>query len=39
MPTMTAQLSDAQLRFVESQRVGHLATTSASGEPHVMPVC
>jgi PPOX class probable F420-dependent enzyme len=36
---MTAMLSDAQLRFLQSQRVGHLATTSASGEPHVMPVC
>jgi PPOX class probable F420-dependent enzyme len=36
---MTAMLSDAQLRFVQSQRVGHLATTSASGKPHVMPVC
>jgi PPOX class probable F420-dependent enzyme len=36
---MTAQLSDAHLRFVLAQKIGHLATTSASGEPHVMPVC
>ena len=36
---MTASLNDAQLRFVHAQRIGHLATTSASGEPHVMPVC
>jgi len=36
---MTAMLTDAQLRFAQSQRIGHLATTSVSGEPHVMPVC
>ncbi len=36
---MTARLTDAQLRFVQAQRIGHLATTSASGESHVMPVC
>jgi len=25
--------------FLEQQRVGHLATVSRSGEPHVVPVC
>jgi PPOX class probable F420-dependent enzyme len=25
--------------FVEQARVGHLATTSAGAEPHVIPVC
>jgi PPOX class probable F420-dependent enzyme len=25
--------------FVEQARVGHLATSSASAEPHVIPVC
>jgi PPOX class probable F420-dependent enzyme len=32
-------LSPAQSRFVESQRVAHLATADASGRPHVVPVC
>ncbi|HWB49039.1 MAG TPA: TIGR03668 family PPOX class F420-dependent oxidoreductase [Stellaceae bacterium] len=32
-------LSDAQRRFVESRRVGHLATADAGGAPHVVPVC
>jgi PPOX class probable F420-dependent enzyme len=32
-------LSDTQLRFVQAHRIGHLATTSATGGPHVMPVC
>ena len=36
---MTALLTDAQLRFAQAQRIGHLATTSSTGEPHVMPVC
>ena len=26
-------------RFVESARVAHLASTSATGQPHVVPVC
>src|SRR6266508_4240770 len=32
-------LSDEELRFMESQRVAHLATADASGRPHVVPVC
>lgn len=32
-------LSLEQLAFVNNCRVGRLATTSASGEPHVVPVC
>ena len=32
-------LTDAQRRFVESQRVGHLATADAAGAPYVVPVC
>lgn len=37
LPLMT--ITDAQRQFVISQRVGHLATGDASGEPHVTPVC
>jgi PPOX class probable F420-dependent enzyme len=32
-------LSEEQRRFVESRRVGHLATADSSGLPHVLPVC
>jgi PPOX class probable F420-dependent enzyme len=32
-------LSDAQRRFVEKRRVGHLATADASGVPFLTPVC
>jgi PPOX class probable F420-dependent enzyme len=32
-------LSDSQRRFVESRRVGHLATADASGAPYLVPVC
>jgi len=32
-------LSDAQRRFVESRRVGHLATADASGAPFLTPAC
>lgn len=32
-------LSDEQRRFLESRRVGHLATADAAGMPHVVPVC
>jgi PPOX class probable F420-dependent enzyme len=32
-------LSAEQLRFIEGQRVAHLATADASGRPHVVPVC
>lgn len=32
-------LSDIQRRFVETRRVGHLATADASGAPYLVPVC
>jgi PPOX class probable F420-dependent enzyme len=32
-------LSETQRRFVESRRVGHLATADASGAPYLVPVC
>jgi PPOX class probable F420-dependent enzyme len=32
-------LSDAQRRFLDHGRVGHLATADREGIPHVVPVC
>lgn len=32
-------LSDAQRYFVETRRVGRLATADAGGAPHLVPVC
>ncbi|MGH7031509.1 MAG: TIGR03668 family PPOX class F420-dependent oxidoreductase [Stellaceae bacterium] len=32
-------LSDKQRRFLDSRRVGHLATADARALPHVVPVC
>ena len=32
-------LSETDLRFVQRQRVAHLATADANGRPHVVPVC
>jgi len=32
-------LRDDQRRFLQSRRVGHLATADAEGAPHVVPVC
>jgi PPOX class probable F420-dependent enzyme len=32
-------LSEAQRRFIEVHRVGHLATADASGVPYLVPVC
>lgn len=32
-------LPDRERRFVESRRVGHLATADAGGVPHIVPVC
>jgi PPOX class probable F420-dependent enzyme len=32
-------LSPEESRFIESQRVAHLATADAEGRPHVVPVC
>lgn len=31
--------TDEQLAFIQSQRVGRLATADRAGEPHVIPVC
>jgi PPOX class probable F420-dependent enzyme len=35
MPSWSAEAR----RFLESHRVGHLATAAADGAPHVVPVC
>ena len=32
-------LSDQQVRFLASCRVGHLATADARAAPHLVPVC
>jgi PPOX class probable F420-dependent enzyme len=32
-------LSDTQRRFIQSRRVGHLATADAAGAPYLVPVC
>ncbi|MBV8738613.1 MAG: TIGR03668 family PPOX class F420-dependent oxidoreductase [Alphaproteobacteria bacterium] len=32
-------LSNDQCRFLDSRRVGHLATADKRGAPHVVPVC
>jgi PPOX class probable F420-dependent enzyme len=32
-------LNEEQHRFLESRRVGHLATADPHGAPHVVPVC
>jgi PPOX class probable F420-dependent enzyme len=32
-------LSAPERRFVDGQRIGHLATADKSGAPHVVPVC
>jgi PPOX class probable F420-dependent enzyme len=32
-------LSVQQARFIDSRRVGHLATADAQGAPHLVPVC
>ena len=31
--------TEAQIAFIEAQRVGRLATADAAGRPHVVPVC
>jgi PPOX class probable F420-dependent enzyme len=36
---MTTTLAGDARRFLERQRVAHLATSSANGGPHVVPVC
>src|SRR5207248_5273305 len=32
-------LNDAEIAFIQMQRVAHLATADADGHPHVVPVC
>ena len=32
-------LTDAQRRFLDHARIGHLATADRGGAPHVVPVC
>ena len=32
-------LAQRERDFVDAQRVGHLATADAEGNPHVVPVC
>jgi PPOX class probable F420-dependent enzyme len=32
-------MSDRERRFIDTRRVGHLATTDRRGTPHVVPVC
>lgn len=32
-------LSERQRRFLDTSRVGHLATADRSGAPHLIPVC
>jgi PPOX class probable F420-dependent enzyme len=39
LPQDRTMLSDIQRRFVESRRVGHLATADAAGAPYLVPVC
>jgi PPOX class probable F420-dependent enzyme len=36
---LPSKLAPAQRRFLDSSRVGHLATADHSGAPHVIPVC
>ncbi|MCS7051503.1 MAG: TIGR03668 family PPOX class F420-dependent oxidoreductase, partial [Thermomicrobium sp.] len=36
---MPQRLDEASRAFLERHRVGHLATVSRVGEPHVIPVC
>lgn len=39
MSTPHSVLSAEQLDFLQSQRVGRLATADEAGQPHVIPVC
>ena len=32
-------LTDPQIRFLDTSRVGHLATADTGGMPHLIPVC
>ena len=33
------ELSAGALRLIRSSRIGHLATSDKSGQPHVVPIC
>lgn len=37
--TRDSELSNADLAFLDEQRVARLATSDAAGRPHVVPVC
>lgn len=37
--TSSVVLTGPQLRFLETSRVGHLATADTGGMPHLIPVC
>jgi PPOX class probable F420-dependent enzyme len=39
LPQDHAMLDERQRRFVETRRVGHLATADAGGVPYLVPVC
>ena len=39
MMSDTSVLTPAHRAFLDTQRVGHLATADAAGYPHVVPVC
>src|SRR5262249_53413832 len=37
--SMTRFVDERARRFLETQRVAHLATADAAGRPHVVPIC
>ena len=39
MPASPGLPSPSERRFLDRQRVGHLATADRAGRPHVVPVC
>jgi PPOX class probable F420-dependent enzyme len=39
MPEEKIRLSEREIRFIQQQRVGRLATSDADGHPTVVPVC
>lgn len=39
IPQDRVMLTEAQRRFLDHGRVGHLATADRTGTPHVVPVC
>ena len=36
---LVSQLTEAQYRFLQRQKVGRLATVDEQGRPHVIPIC